>query len=208
MISFESNEIYRMLDWLEQIDKSIFLFLNGIHSPMFDVVMWYISTVVLWIPVFLFFFFYAFKKGGWPLLIIIILGLAVCVLLADRISVEAFKNVFQRYRPTHNLELKGLVHTFSKPNGEAYLGGMYGFVSSHAANFFAITTFLVVVFSKYSKKWYGLFLWAAIIGYSRIYLGVHYPGDVFVGAILGTVIGLFVFYISKPFFKKYGVIKN
>ncbi|MFK8037165.1 MAG: phosphatase PAP2 family protein [Crocinitomicaceae bacterium] len=197
-----------MIDWLEGIDRALFLFLNGCHTSFFDTVMWYVSTIIVWIPLFIYFTFYAFKKGKWPFLIITLVGIALCILFADRISVEAFKEVFQRYRPTHNLEIKDIVHTVNKPSGAAYFGGMYGFVSSHAANFFAITTFLVACFFKFSKKWFFLFLWATLIGYSRIYLGVHYPADVFVGGILGISIGYIVYLISKPIQKKYGIIKS
>ena len=197
-----------MLEKLENLDQSLFLFINGIHSPIFDIAMWYISTVTLWIPLFLFFLYYAFKKGQWPLVVLSLIGIALCILFADRISVMEFKEVFQRYRPSHNLDLKNLVHIVQKPNGDMYFGGMYGFVSSHAANFFAITTFLVAIFSPFSKGWYWLFLWAALIAYSRIYLGVHYPSDIAVGAMLGILIGSSVYLIIKPFLKKYGIIKT
>ena len=197
-----------MLEKLENLDQSLFLFINGIHSPIFDIAMWYISTVTLWIPLFLFFLYYAFKKGQWPLVVLSLIGIALCILFADRISVMAFKEVFQRYRPSHNLDLKNLVHIVQKPNGDMYFGGMYGFVSSHAANFFAITTFLVAIFSPFSKSWYWLFLWAALIAYSRIYLGVHYPSDIAVGAMLGILIGSSVYLIIRPFLKKYGIIKT
>ena len=196
------------MEQLEGIDRAVFLFINGMHSPLFDTVMWYISTIILWIPLFIFFFYYAFKKGKWPLVLITLVAISLCILLADRISVVAFKEVFQRYRPSHNIDLKDLVHTVQKPNGDIYFGGLYGFLSSHAANFFAISTLLVALFSRFSKQWYWLFLWASLIAYSRIYLGVHYPSDITAGALLGIVIGIFVYSLTKPILRKYGLIKT
>ena len=204
-----------MLEKLENIDRTLFLFINGLHTPIIDIIMVYVSSITLWIPLFLFFLFYAYKNGKWPLVIISILGIALCILLADRISVMAFKDVFLRYRPSRNLDLKDSVHLLPElkgflynTKGNLYTGGWYGFVSSHAANFFAITTFLVAIFSPFSKGWYWLFLWAALIAYSRIYLGVHYPSDIAVGAMLGILIGSSVYLIIKPFLKKYGIIKT
>jgi len=113
----------------------------------------------------------------------ILLGIALCVLLADQLSVHLFKNVFQRLRPSHEPELTGMVHLVRD-----YRGGNWGFVSSHAANTFAIATFLSLIF-KNRKFWIILFSWCIIVSYTRIYLGVHYPGDIFGGALLGMVIG-------------------
>ena len=122
----------------------------------------------------------------------ILIGVAFCFLMADRISVMGFKNVFLRYRPTHNLDIKDLIHTYVKANGDEYRGGMYGFVSSHAANFFALSTYLFLCFKNQSGKWGILFLWAGIIAYSRMYLGVHYPLDIVGGTLLGIFIGISV----------------
>lgn len=154
--------------------------------------MWYMSTTWLWIPLYLFILYYAYSKGKFKLVLFTLIGGAICVALADLISVHGFKNVFLRYRPTHNEEIKQLVKTVVKPSGETYLGGLYGFVSSHAANISALAVFFILTFIQHSRKWLLLLLWAAIIMYSRIYLGVHYPADIFVGALLGVVIGLTV----------------
>jgi len=183
-----------MIEYLESLDQTLFLELNGHHNATMDIVMWLISTIFPWIVVFLFIFYYAYRKGKLKFLLLILLGIGLCVLLADRISVLAFKQVFLRYRPTHNLEIGDLVHTIISPfSSEEYRGGKYGFVSSHAANFFAIATYVYLCFKSYSKLWLLLFLWASLIGYSRIYLGVHYPSDIFGGAILGLGIGFLVY---------------
>jgi len=158
--------------------------------------MWYISLTATWIPLFLFFCWYAYKKKGGKFLVILLITAAASVAITDLISVHAFKETVQRYRPTHNLEIGHLVKTVNTPDGEEYRGGMFGFVSSHAANFGGITILLFLHFRKYSKWWYLLFVWLGIIAYSRIYLGVHYPADLLAGAILGVCIGYFAYAFS------------
>lgn len=170
-----------MIEWLIDIDTQLFLFLNGIHSPTFDTLMFRISGNLIWAPLYIGILYLLFKKYGvkglW-----LLLGVALVVTLADQISVHFFKNVFGRLRPCHNPEIKELVHTVSR------CGGKYGFVSSHAANTFGVAMFLHLVLSK---KWFSIsiFFWASLVSYSRIYLGVHYPGDIIVGALLGLTLG-------------------
>ncbi|MGV6861085.1 MAG: phosphatase PAP2 family protein [Putridiphycobacter sp.] len=188
-----------MFNKIEEIDQELLLKINHWNSPFFDELMWQISHQWIWIPLYVFILFYAFKQLERKPFLWFILGIGVCFLLADRISVMAFKNVFLRYRPTHNLQIGTLIHTYTRPNGESYLGGQYGFVSSHAANFFALSTYLVLWFKSYSKFWFILFFWAALIGYSRMYLGVHYPLDVLVGGLLGIGIGVLVYYLIRKF---------
>lgn len=192
----------QMIEKLEQFDRDLFLYLNGLHADWLDPFMWWISSTVSWIPLMLFVFYYAYKKGQLRLLFTLIIGIAICILLADRISVELFKEVFQRYRPTHNSEIGDLVHTVIKPNGEEYRGGQFSFVSSHATNSAAMGAFIYLHFKKYNKYWAFLFLWIAFVQYSRIYLGVHYPADLVGGSILGIVIAVFVYWISKKFMKQ------
>jgi undecaprenyl-diphosphatase len=167
---------------LENLDKQLFIILNSANSPFWDTVMYIISAKLTWIPLYvaiLICFGIRYKRK----FIIILLFIILAVTLADQSSVHLFKNVFQRLRPCHDPSMDGMVHLVK---GEC--GGLYGFVSSHASNSFNVA-FLSLMFIR--KRWYtvSIILWALIIGYSRIYLGVHYPGDVICGSFLGAFIG-------------------
>ena len=170
---------------MEALDSRLFLVLNGLHTGWLDTVMVSIIKMWLWIPLYILLLFLVFKqygKRGWWVL----LAVALVILCSDQLSAHVCKPLFHRLRPCFNPELEGLVHL---PNGLP--GGKYGFVSSHAANTFAVATFLTATLRK-SRRWIGwvLFSWAFISSYSRIYVGVHYPGDILAGAVLGVLIGL------------------
>ena len=189
------------MEQLIALDTRLFLFLNGLHSSFGDAVMWYISETKTWIPLYaviIFFIFKEYKKRGFLPLIFIIL----VILLADKISVYGFKFVFERFRPTHNPEIADLVHIVKD-----YRGGKYGFVSSHAANTFGLASFTSLLFANKKYTWF-IYIWAAVVSYSRIYLGVHYPGDILGGAMLGWLIGYLVFkgyeWVCDRFIKKAG----
>jgi undecaprenyl-diphosphatase len=171
-----------MLEKLNSIDTQIFLWLNSFHSPLGDKIMWFISGKTEWIPLYFFlivFLIYRFRKQSMLILAFAILA----VILADQLAVHAFKEVFERLRPSHEPDIQQQVHIINN-----YRGGLYGFVSNHAANTFALVTFLgFILRGKYIV--YFLFFWASLVSYSRIYLGVHYPGDILCGAMLGILIG-------------------
>ena len=188
-----------MMDKIEQIDRELLLFINGMNSPFFDSLMWQISHQLIWVPLYLFFLIYAYRKLNLKSFIFFIIGVSLCFLFADRLSVMAFKEVFLRYRPSHNLEIKDLIHTYINSNGDEYRGGMYGFVSSHAANFSALSTFLFLNFKRNSKWWNLIWFWTLLILYSRMYLGVHYPLDIIGGTVLGISIGFVVYKVLTTF---------
>ncbi|MDQ1332248.1 MAG: undecaprenyl-diphosphatase [Bacteroidota bacterium] len=186
---------------LEHFDQQLFLFLNSINSPFWDKVMFVLSGKVIWAPLYLGILIYIgikYKKKFFLILPFIILAVA----LADQVSVQLFKNLFQRLRPCHEPSLEGMVHLV---NGDC--GGLYGFVSSHASNSFNVAL-ISLLFIK--KKWYtvSIISWAAIIGYSRIYLGVHYPGDVICGSLLGALIGWSMFKLYEMADKKFNVLSQ
>jgi undecaprenyl-diphosphatase len=166
---------------LERFDQQVFLFINSSNSPFFDQVMHAISGRLIWAPLYLAILIYLGIKYKRKFLIILIFTI-LAITLSDQASV-VLKNLTQRLRPCNDPSLTGLVHLI---NGEC--GGLFSFVSSHAANSFNVA-FLSLLLIK--KRWYSIniIVWATVIGYSRIYLGVHYPGDVICGYLLGAFIG-------------------
>lgn len=180
------------MEWLQkilEIDKEMFLYLNSFHNDYWDTIMLLVTRKETWLPFYgiLVYFFvrkYNFKS------VLIVLFLALTILASDQISV-LLKDTIQRLRPVHEPALEGLVHNVLRK------GGMYGFVSSHAANTFAIFIFTASVFKNRSYS-VLLFFWAVLMSYSRIYSGVHYPLDILGGAILGMLLG-FGFFKSLMF---------
>lgn len=185
-----------MFDFLPEWDKHLFLLLNGIHNGFFDFIMWWLSNKIIWAPFYLVLLFLLVRKYGWES-IALILSLAILIALSDQVS-GFIKDLVARPRPSHSPTIQDQVYTL---NG--YRGGNYGFVSSHAANSFALAFFLSYFLrSTYKFLPFVLFGWAFAVAYSRIYLGVHYPGDVIVGAVLGVSLAWIVVWAYK-IFRKY-----
>ena len=177
--------------WSE-VDTEIFLFLNGMHNETFDFLFSWITNKYTWIPLYLILIGMIIHKFKWRGLYVL-LFIALLITMSDQVSVQLFKNTVQRLRPCHNVDLSGLVHII-----DGHCGGQYGFVSSHATTSFALATFFGLVLRKHYKFILALLmLWAVIVAYSRIYVGVHYVGDVLVGGIIGTFIGIFVLTVLK-----------
>lgn len=174
-----------MREYLEHIDTSLFLLLNGKHNPFWDVVMYWTTWKFTWIPLYLLLLVLAWNKKGKAVWLVLVAA-GVLIVLSDQLSVNAFKEVFERYRPCHNQLLKDQVHLIDG------CGGMYGFVSSHAANTFAIAVFIGMVLGTRRALWL-LLLWAMFVSYSRIYGGVHYPADIISGALLGSFLAWLVY---------------
>jgi len=178
------------MDWILQIDKQIFLAINGWHNEVWDGIMWWISGKTTWWPFYLLLLTYMGWKKKWQLLPII-LFIALVITMTDQTSVHLFKNVFLRLRPCHEPSLEGLVHLVNNK-----CGGQYGFISSHAANTFGVA-FLTLLWIR--ERWFTAVMvsWALLVAYSRVYLGVHYPGDVLIGAIWGAGCGWLLYLLFR-----------
>jgi len=150
---------------------------------------WWFSSKLGLLPFYVLLLFFLWRFHGWRNTALLLLGVALTITLTDQISVHLFKEVFQRYRPSHHLELSKLLHFYEPISGQPYKGGQYGFISSHAANFFGMFGFLYVSISKRNWIKISVFCLGLAVIWSRVYLGVHYPSDVVVGAIVGLSIG-------------------
>ncbi len=166
-----------LLENLIHFDIELFLVLNGKHDARLDGFMYYISQVWTWIPLYLGMILFLIRK--WRLEAIwIIVSMLLCLILTDQLS-NLTKISFERLRPSHNPDLEGMIH-----HVKGYVGGRYGFVSGHASNVFGYAL-LTSLFIKNSVYTTFIFLWAIMVSYSRIYLGVHYPFDIVGGMLLG-----------------------
>jgi undecaprenyl-diphosphatase len=172
---------------LEHLDQQFFLFLNSLHTSFLDPVMYALSGKLIWAPLYAAILTYiAIKEKNkfWFILLFIL----VAVILADQSS-NIIKFAVKRLRPCHEPALEGMVHMVGPG-----CGGAYGFVSSHAANSFNVAL-ISLLFVR--KRWFTIciIIWASVVGYSRIYLGVHYPGDVICGSIVGALVGWGVYHL-------------
>ena len=185
-----------MIEQLITWDQELFLFLNGFHNPFWDTVMYWVTKSKTWIPFYLLLIgFVVYKFRLKSLYVFLFVGLVIT--LADQTTSGFMKPFFERFRPSHEPSLEGLVHIVKGK------GGRFGFASSHAANTFGLASFLFYFFRAYGIrlfKW--LFLWALVVSYSRIYVGVHYPLDIFVGGLIGFIYGYIVSIFAIKFMKK------
>ena len=146
-----------------------------------------ITSTTTWIPLILVLLYVLFKNRHWREVLLFIACLALIILITDRFSSGFCKPFFHRLRPSHEPALEGLVDLVNDRRG-----GLYGFISSHAANTFGAWAFIALYFRRHSVTW-TVFFWAALCSYSRIYLGLHYPGDILCGALFGLCIGVLVY---------------
>ncbi len=190
------------METLQQFDASIFTALNSFHASYFDSFMWLVTKIGTWLPMILMLLYMLYFKKGWRRTITVLLAIALVILIADRVSAGIIKPLVERARPSHNPDLQSTIHIV---NG--YRGGAFGFVSSHASNCFGIALLLAMIFKNRAFTW-TMVVWATLMCYSRIYLGVHYPGDIVCGAILGFAAAWIVNKLLQWFSTKYPLWGN
>lgn len=185
---------------LIETDKSLLLALNDNDSLLWDGVMWIATDTKTWIPAVIVLLYVIFKNNKFTQGLTVLVMVALAITLADQIASGICKPYFARPRPTQDPEIMYLVNVV---NG--YRGGAYGFMSSHAANTFVVAMFVSLLIRSLPFA-VMMFLWAVIPSFSRIYLGVHYPGDILFGAAEGCVVGVLVYllylFLQKKFFSR------
>lgn len=188
-----------MIEAIKNWDEAAFLWLNSFHWESLDPIVLQLTQTISWIPLYVLLLYQIYridpKNTAW-----ILAGVMLTILLSDQVTSGLMKPYFERLRPCHDPRWEGMMHLYGR------CGGLYGFVSSHAANTFGLATFLTLKLGKKQKAIAWLFLYALLVSYTRIYLGVHYPLDVFFGAVVGVLAAVFswlcVVVLKRKFVRK------
>lgn len=176
-----------MLEKILTYEREAFLWLNGNHTPYLDRLMWLYSGKAVWLPLAVFILFLLIYKKKWREWLLILLSIVLVIALCDQFASHLCKPLFTRFRPTHHPDFMHQVQTVFN-----YRGGLYGFMSSHAANAFGFATFMTLLFRNRLFT-ATIFLWALLTAYSRIYLGVHFLSDIVPGGMIGALFGYLVY---------------
>ena len=172
-----------MMEWSLPYERALFFALNGGGEPWYSEFVWLFTQTSTWYPMAFFALALLFYKKPFSQGFIALLGIALAILFADQTASGLFKPLFERYRPTHHPDFAEYVEIFHN-----YRGGKYGFASSHAANSMAVACFFMLLFRSHLFT-VVLLLWALFTGYTRAYLGVHFPADLLVGFLIGGASG-------------------
>lgn len=185
------------LNWLQNVDRVALLAVNGSNSIFLDSVAHVLTTATTWIPLYLSLFYIVVKNHNTVQRIAIIVGCAgLCILFAGAVDDLIVKPTVARWRPTHDPVIGTLVDVV-----DGYRGGKYGFFSAHACNTFSIAIFFCwLVRSKVLS--FTLVLWSFVNCWTRLYLGVHFPGDILVGLTWGFTVGTSVYFFYLRVLRK------
>ena len=181
-----------ILQAIKQLDIELLLCINSHHSDFFDQFMFLFSNRFVWIAFYISVIITIAVRNKKNAIWLILL-LVACIVLADQISSSVIKDLVQRLRPTKEADLAPFLHIVNN-----YSGGLYGFVSSHAANTFGFALLSSLIFRNKLYSW-SVFIWAGITSYSRIYLGVHYPSDILGGIIVGLSVASVLMLLIKKY---------
>lgn len=185
-----------MIETLANIDQSLLLYLNGLHNTFGDYFMSTFTGKWIWVPMYASILYILLKNYNWKVVLGCLIAIALTITFADQVCSSVIRPVVERMRPSNpDNPISEWVHIV---NGKR--GGRYGFPSCHASNSFGLAFFLIFLFRK---RWLSFFIcaWAALNCYTRIYLGVHYPGDLLVGSIVGCCGAYLMYYLLRKFAK-------
>jgi undecaprenyl-diphosphatase len=183
-----------MIKYLDAIDKKLLLLINGRHSSLADTIMILFTDKFFWLPLYILllgFLIYKSGKKSW----LVFICIALLITAADQFASTLMKPLVARLRPCHDPSINYMLHLAKG------CGGLYGFVSSHAANSFALAGFISLLFRKVYIT-FTLFSYAIVVSYSRIYLAAHYPGDILFGAMAGLIIACIIYKLYIHLFRK------
>ena len=190
--------MHEIINYLNQVDTSVFLYLNGFHNQYWDYFMTMYSSRFVWVPFYASFLYVMIRNLHIKVTIASLLVIVAIIFICDQTASTIIKPMVERMRPS-NLDnpISPWVHVAFN-----YRGGRYGFPSSHAANAWSMA-FFAMYLVKRNKLTLFLFAWALLMTYSRIYLGVHYPGDLLVGTLIGFIAATASYYLYRYFAKSY-----
>jgi len=173
-----------------EFDRTITVAINSFRAEWADGIFYYVSQIWTWTPLAAVLIYLGWREWGWKRMVCIAFGIVLCLVISDQLC-NIIKNAVCRLRPTHEPLLAGMIHTVY-----GYEGGLYGFCSAHACNTSSVAFFSWLVVRK---RWFAIMatFWVLLNCWSRIYLGVHYLGDILAGMVLGVIIAGIVYYFYK-----------
>ena len=181
-----------LMQWLIEIDEKLLLAINGCHNDYFDHFMYLFSDRWIWVPMYVAILYVMIRNFSFRKTIVCLIAIALTITIADQVGASLIRPIVERMRPSNpDNPISDLVHIVNN-----YRSGRYGFPSCHAANTFGLAFFVCFLFRQ---RWLTVFLmfWAVVTCYSRVYLGLHYPGDLFFGMILGFLSAVVVYFVKR-----------